>query len=444
MGYAQILQRQTHNELLQQDGLATIYSSGRHLLTLIEDVLDVAKIEANKLTLISSPLSLAPFLTEIVSIMEMAARQKGLRLVFDAAPDLPEAVVVDAKRLRQVLLNLLGNAVKFSDGGRITLAVARIDAETGAPDHVMLRFAVTDTGIGIAPDKVATIFLPFEQASPTATRREGAGLGLAISQQIVNLMGGTIAAQSEPGEGSTFWFTITLPRAKTMPVRDRARKMIRGYKGPRRRLLIVEDKRENRLFLSAMLEPLGFDVILAGDGREAVVQATRFAPDLILMDLVMPVVTGFEAVPDIRALPDLAGVPIIALSASTKAMDQEHSRRVGFDDFLSKPVAEERLLALLQKHLSLAWVEEETPAVETAREGAEAEASLIPPPQPDLEMLYELARLGDINGLETHLHHLAGRSEQFRPFTEYVAQLATTYDFAGIQSFLQRYLSAEQ
>jgi signal transduction histidine kinase/ligand-binding sensor domain-containing protein/ActR/RegA family two-component response regulator len=440
LGYAQILGRQTHNETLQKDGLATIYSSGRHLLTLIEDALDIARIEADKLTLISSPVSLTPFLTEIVSIMEMSARQKGLRLVFKFASDLPEAIVVDAKRLRQVLLNLLGNAVKFTESGRVTLFVSREDAETALPDLVALRFDVTDTGIGIAPDKVATIFLPFEQAGPTATRLGGAGLGLAISQRIVNLMGGAIAVQSEPGQGSNFWFTISVPLAETGPVQQAERKLIKGYKGPRRRLLVVDDKRENRLLLSAMLEPLGFDIILAGDGREAVLLATRFTPDLILMDLVMPVLTGFEAVPDLRAVPDLAGVPIIALSASAQAVDQEHSRRVGFDGFLSKPVVEERLLALLQKHLSITWIEEGTPAVEAAHKVAEGEVSLIPPPGSDLEMLYELARLGDINGLENLLHRLASGSEGVRPFTEHIARLATTYDFAEIQSFLQRYL----
>ncbi|MCP5096229.1 MAG: hypothetical protein GY943_11805, partial [Chloroflexi bacterium] len=259
LGYTQILQRQQHNEALQKDGLDTIYSSGHHLLTLIEDVLDIAKIEADKLLLEPTPISLLSFLSEIVNMMEMSVREKGLRLIFEGSAELPRTVLVDAKRLRQVLLNLLGNAAKFTEDGRITLTVSKIaSAELAKNDQALLHFAVSDTGIGITPDKLQKIFSPFEQIGNREARAEGVGLGLAISQQIITLMGGTIKAESEPSTGTTFSFTIPLTTIEDELVKDTPKRVVKGYAGSRRQLLIVDDKRDNRLVLSAMLEPIGF------------------------------------------------------------------------------------------------------------------------------------------------------------------------------------------
>jgi signal transduction histidine kinase len=240
LGYAQILRRQLDNEALLADGLTTIYGSGRHLLTLIEDLLDIAKIEANKLSLVPAPLTLSKFLNEIVNIMEMAAREKGLRLVYDYTADLPDAVLVDAKRLRQVLLNLLGNGVKFTDKGQVSLTVSRMASETADPDLVTLHFLVADTGIGINEQDLKAIFTPFEQVS--SGQAGGTGLGLSISQEIINLMGGVIEAESQPGTGSSFWFTITIPGAKLPKDKNKSDdENITGYEGVNRRLLPSSD-----------------------------------------------------------------------------------------------------------------------------------------------------------------------------------------------------------
>ena len=441
LGYAQILRRQMHNDRLQQDGVEIIYSSGNHLLTLIEDVLDIAKIEANRLSLVPVPVSLPSFLDEIVNIMQMSAREKGLPLIFDPPADLPDAILVDTKRLRQVLLNLIGNAIKFTEDGQVTLKVTNAESTSAVePGQVTLRFEVADTGMGIDSDEQLKIFLPFEQGSRTFGKAAGTGLGLAISQQIVNRMGGRIEAASEPGNGSVFWFTISVSLAASLADKALARQSIKGYEGQRRRLLIADDKRDNRLVLARMLEPLGFDVILATNGKEAIEQAARFKPDLILIDLVMPVMTGFEAVPAIRALPELATLPIIAISASTMNMDQEHSQRVGCNDFLTKPVALDRLLAMMQHYLALHWIMEAPPDEETVEVVSEENAPIYPPDQEDMEQLYELASLGDITGLHSYLNHLREASEKYTAFTDQVLQLADHYDFRQIQSFLQKYI----
>jgi signal transduction histidine kinase/ActR/RegA family two-component response regulator len=440
LGYAQILRRQLDNEALLADGLTTIYGSGRHLLTLIEDLLDIAKIEANKLSLVPAPLTLSKFLNEIVNIMEMAAREKGLRLVYDYTADLPDAVLVDAKRLRQVLLNLLGNGVKFTDKGQVSLTVSRMASETADPDLVTLHFLVADTGIGINEQDLKAIFTPFEQVS--SGQAGGTGLGLSISQEIINLMGGVIEAESQPGTGSSFWFTITIPGAKLPKDKNKSDdENITGYEGVNRRLLIADDKRDNRLVLSSMLEPLGFEVILAENGEEAVAIAQKFSPDLILMDLIMPVMTGFEAISEIRAIPRLADVPIIAVSASNLGMDQQHSQRVGCNEFLPKPISKASLLEILQKLLDLEWITKPLPVVEALSDGPKDDRPIFPPPAVDIKTLHDLARLGDIIGLQGHLKRLDDKSEKNLPFSNQIRYYAETYNFEQIKTFLETFFA---
>ena len=445
LGYAQILQRQLHNEALLRDGLQTIQSSGKHLLTLIEDVLDISKIEANKLALVLTPVALTPFLNDIVDIMQMAAREKGIRLKFERSSRLPDVVMADTKRLRQVLLNLLGNAVKFTDEGEVTLVVSVVDAaETAVSDQVALHFEIIDTGIGIDPDQLATIFSPFAQGRRTEAVREGTGLGLSISQQFVNLMGGHIEVHSEVGAGSSFSFTVPFTKATSIIAAPMDSQTIHGYQGATRQILIVDDKRENRLVLSAMLEPLGFDVALASNGQEAVDATAVSPPDLILMDLVMPVLTGFEATTTMRNTPELADIPIIAISASTMDMDQENSQRVGFNSFLAKPVDVDKLLSLIQEHLALEWIMDEVLPIEENENTTAEHDVIIPPSQTDLEALYELAAIGDVNGVHTYLKTLNGSKNEFDAFNKHISQLADNYDFRKIQSFLQQYMETNQ
>jgi signal transduction histidine kinase/ligand-binding sensor domain-containing protein/DNA-binding NarL/FixJ family response regulator len=451
LGYAQILQRAPDLTVAQRDGLHTIHESGRHLLTLINDILDLSKIEARKLELSPQALHLSTFLEGVVSIMSMAAQQGRIGFVYQPDPDLPSAIVADEKRLRQVLLNLLGNAVKFTAHGHVALRVRLAPAEPPAPDcaeapdtpRAVLRFEVEDTGVGIAPEHAERIFLPFEQSGPAEQRAGGAGLGLAISQRLVELMGGRIEARSELGRGSTFWFEAAFPVAAPGRANPAAAVPIGGYHGPRRRILVVDDRRENRMVFLNLLEPLGFEVTLAEHGREGVAKAEQTQPDMIFMDLVMPVLMGFEAVASIRQIPALARTPIVAVSASVLDLDAEQIHRVGFDGFLTKPIDADELLALIQRHLGIAWIDR--PMALGGRPLANAPTDpgdLAAPPPEQLEALYELARLGDMAGVQQHALRLERISPRYRPFAERVRRLAEAFDDEQIQELARRHLAA--
>jgi len=433
LGYAQILSRASDLTSLQRNGLNTIYNSGKHLLALINDVLDLAKIEARRLELRPAEMSLPLFLEEAVNVMRMAAQQRNLRLRYVGNPQLPPAILADEKRLRQVLLNLLGNALKFTERGEVTLDVQILSL---TPEAATLRFEVTDTGVGMAPEQLEKIFQPFEQVGRAEHRAAGAGLGLGISQQLVALMGGKIQVKSEVGRGSVFWFEATFPLV-TAPSRTplSAPQKITGYVGARRRVLVVDDRQENRLVLLDLLQPIGFEVLLAENGREGVAVAEREALDIILMDLVMPVMMGFEAVSALRQMPVLARTPIIAVSASAYELDHETSRQVGCDDFLPKPIEADRLFDMLQRYLNLTWVY--APASPPT---SVATAELIPPPQEELERLYELARFGNLNRIQERAHDLEALGEQYRPFAQELVRLADDLNDQQMLSLIKRYI----
>jgi signal transduction histidine kinase/ligand-binding sensor domain-containing protein/DNA-binding NarL/FixJ family response regulator len=441
LGYAQILLRDRTLNAGQIQGLHVIQDSGQHLLTLINDVLDLAKIEARKLELAPGDVRLAPFLESILSIIRMSAQQKHLRFVYEAAPDLPAAVHADEKRLRQVLLNLLSNAVKFTDAGQVTLRVTR---QPGAAGHARLRFEVADSGVGMRADQLPQIFRPFEQVGERSRRAAGTGLGLPISQQLVNLMGGTIEVRSTPGQGSVFWFEIDLPAVElhAQPQQPPAG-AISGYSGPRRRVLVADDRLENRLVLLNLLEPLGFDVVLASNGQEAFDQARAHRPDVILLDLVMPVVTGFEAVQAIRQDPALSATPIIATSASVFDADLEQSRLAGCDAFLPKPVDAKRLFAFLEDLLRLSWTYEPAPAAPEAPEAAVTPDAFLVPSHEELQALYELARLGKTRRIEERVARLAGADQRYAPFARQVRELAAAFEDRQIAALLERLLAED-
>jgi signal transduction histidine kinase/DNA-binding NarL/FixJ family response regulator len=457
LGYAQILQRSSSLTSAQQDGVQTIYQSGKHLLTLINDVLDLAKIEARKLELAPQELHLPTFLSGIADIIRMAAQQKSILFIYEPQADLPAFIEADEKRLRQVLLNLLGNAVKFTERGSVTLRVSVTQRVPAGPLSVAddekprttdngqrtIRFEVEDTGIGIAPTEVEKIFQAFEQAGDTGQRTSGTGLGLAISQQLVELMDSHIQVCSTLGAGSTFWFEVAFPIVDAnLSNRAAAKQEIAGYLGPRRRVLVVDDRPENRLVLLDLLEPLGFEICLAENGQDGVALAEQLRPDLIFMDLIMPVMMGFEAVAAIRQLPELATIPIVAVSASVLEMDREQCRRVGCDDILSKPVEADNVFAVLRQYLNLEWVYAGPAARATEMRDRldEAEGELIPPPREELERLYELARFGDMDGLQAHATYVEGLSPRYRSFAQRLRRLAEQFDDRQIQELVKQYL----
>ncbi len=454
LGYVQILKRIRGLHSRVTDGLDIIYQSGNHLLTLINDILDLSKIEAHKMELHPVPINFITFLDGIAGIMRMRAQQKDVRFIYEAGTDLPAGIEADEKCLRQVLLNLLGNAVKFTEnGGTVTLRVARLMIDdwrltlektpkqsTINNQQSTIRFEVEDTGVGMTPEQVEKIFLPFEQVGDTARRAEGTGLGLAISRQLVETMSGKLLLTSEFGKGSVFWFEAEFPVVDMIiENQETVRPKITGYSGKPQHVLVVDDKLDNRMVLLHLLEPLGFKVTLAEDGKDGVDQACELHPDLILLDLVMPVMTGFEAIKKIRHTQELKETPVIAISASTVDMDQKKSGAMGFNAFLLKPVRVSKLFALMETFLSIDWVYEEIPAEEAAS-APQAEREFVPPPQEKLEELYECAILGKMRQIREHATQLETLDGCYTPFARRLRELAKEFEKKQIIDLIKGYM----
>jgi PAS domain S-box-containing protein len=348
----------------QADRLEKIDRAGQHLLSIVNDVLDLSKIEAGRIQLESTNFHLSAVLDNVQSIIGEAARSKGLTVEMD-----PNAVPTwlrgDPTRLRQALLNFASNAVKFTTHGRILLQAKLLQADG---DDLLVRFAVSDTGIGIEPTVLSRLFGPFEQADASTTRRfGGTGLGLAITRRLAQLMGGEAGAESEVGVGSTFWFTAPLQRGHGMQARHPATQkadaesILRGqYRGAR--VLLAEDNEVNREIALALLHGLGFAVDCAATGREAVALARGGGHVLVLMDMQMPELSGIEATRLIRAMPGRADVPILALTANAFDEDRQACFAAGMNDFLVKPLDIQAFYATIL-HWLLAMKQPATAAV---------------------------------------------------------------------------------
>ena len=448
LGYAQILKRDRSLTAHQTKGLRIIYESGNHLLTLISDILDLAKIEARRLDLNQTDIHLQSFLAGIEGIIKMRAVEKDLSFQLQTASSLPTGVVGDEKRLRQVLLNLMSNAVKFTDCGQVSLSINIVDTETTSQNLEndsftnlqTFRFEVKDTGIGINPQQIEQIFQSFEQVGEKKRRQEGTGLGLAISRRLIELMGGEIQVKSELGQGSTFWFEIVLPVVQISSQKQIPKQQVINYRGQRKRILVVDDKEENRLVLQHMLEPLGFEISLANDGRQAIDLFGQLQPDCILTDLVMPIKTGFEVAQAIRQ--SAKGVVIIAISASVLE-DKGKTQAYGFDYFLPKPIDETELLAVLQQYLDIEWVHQpisqSQPELDCAKNNS-ASLTAIPPLE-DLEALYELALLGNMKKISQWASELEEIDVQYQPLTQRLKQLSQDFQEKAIFNLVEECLS---
>jgi signal transduction histidine kinase/CheY-like chemotaxis protein len=335
----------------QQEYLEAVKSSADSLLTVINDVLDISQMEAGQLRFDAAPFDLQVLLHKTLKPLSLRAHEKGLELLLDTGPDLPECVEGDAFRLRQVLTNLIGNAIKFTDRGEVLLAVRRDECEGEA---VALRFAVSDTGVGIAAEQRAAIFKPFTQADGSATRRHGGtGLGLSISARLVEQMGGRIEVESEPGKGSTFHFTALLAPA-TRPA-DEAQELPPEIPAGAR-VLIVDDNATNRRILTELTRRMGCEP-QAADGaaaaltslREAALAGRRF--HLLLVDAVMPEMDGFVLSEQIHRDPELAATTIVMLSSTDRRVDRERLRAMGISAYLVKPVTRAGLVQAVSRAL---------------------------------------------------------------------------------------------
>ncbi|MCU0537222.1 MAG: ATP-binding protein [Hydrococcus sp. Prado102] len=361
LGYASILMYDRDLSPEQAKGVKIIQRSGTYLLTLINDILDFSKAEVNKMKLDLNDFHFPTFLAEVSGIIEMRSQEKKLLFECETKGNIPTGIRADEKRLRQVLLNLLGNAVKFTDSGQVILRINAIGEvnSLNTPPHQQIRFEFLDTGIGISQSDIEKIFQPFEQIGSRERRRGGTGLGLAISKQLVELMGSQLRVESQLGRGSIFWFDLTLPIVEVASEDEQNLKRIKGYGGKRRKILVIDDREENRSLLLSILKPLGFEILMAKDGEQGVTFARQLKPDLILTDILMGIKTGLTMTKEIRQIPQIKNMPIIAISANSIDMIEEASLRAGCNAFLPKPLDQAKLFALLQKYLKLNWIYEE-------------------------------------------------------------------------------------
>jgi signal transduction histidine kinase/ActR/RegA family two-component response regulator len=358
LGYTQILKRDKSLTPPQQTGISTIQQGGHHLLALINDVLDLSRVEAGKMEFHPKPVRLGELLTVVADIMRVRAEQKHLHFELELVGGLPLAISVDETRLRQVLLNLLGNALKFTDRGSVRLRVTPLPrAEGDALDLARLRFEVLDTGIGIAADHAELIFRPFEQVGDASRRAGGTGLGLAISRQLVQLMGGELNVDSSSGKGSRFWFDVPMLVVEEPGATVAGAQIATGYLGPRKTILVVDDVAANRALLRDLLGALGFSMLEADNGQSALRQVQVATPDLVLLDMVMPDMDGIETTRRLRADARTANTPVLMISASSTPEEEQRSLEVGANAFLAKPVNEQDLLREIGAHLRLEWTE---------------------------------------------------------------------------------------
>ncbi|PZV13907.1 MAG: hybrid sensor histidine kinase/response regulator [Leptolyngbya sp.] len=429
IGYAQILQRA--NTLSEEDRsrIEVIHQCGSHLLTLINDILDLSKIEAQKVALMPTDFHLPAFLQGVAEMCRIRAELKGIQFQYQSASELPIGIRADEKRLRQVLINLLSNAIKFTDAGSVTFTIS-------FAGEGKIRFEVRDTGIGIRQEKLQAIFQPFEQVSDAQRQSEGTGLGLAISQELVELMGSTIQVQSEVGAGSIFWFDVNLIEAAewVKTAQANVHGQIIGIKGCRPKILVVDDRWENRSVVSKLLSPIGFDIVEAVSGQEGWQKAVEVQPDLMITDLVMPDVDGFELIDRMRESETFKDLIIVVSSASVFEADQYRSIEAGGNDFLPKPVLAAELLQKLQKHLHLEWIYEEQ---QLAIDSDVNDAELTAPPPAELETLHKLAMKGNFKGIMKQVALLEQADQKYSPFAKKLHQLAKGFQDEEILAFIR-------
>ncbi len=440
LGYAQILERSKVMPKKELHGVNVIHQCGSHLLTLINDILDIAKIEARKLELAPTAIHLPSLLQGVVEISQIRAQQKIIDFYYTPDPNLPHGIIADEKRLRQVLINLLGNAIKFTDRGSVTLKVELLnsnidplfDYRSETKSFAYLHFAVMDTGVGISHEDIQKLFRAFEQVGDRTRQSEGTGLGLAISQQIVQLMGGQIQVESQLGVGSKFFFEVELPlNQEWVQQQTSMAGHIVTYHGEKQKILIVDDRWENRSVIVNLLEPIGFVVIEAENGQIGLEKMRSEQPDLVITDLAMPVMDGFEMLKQLRNDPDLKHLKVLVSSASVGQLDQQMSREAGGDNFLAKPVNAQDLFDALANNLPITWNYE---AIEIA---SEQEEEMIFPSAAELNQIYQASRIGDIELVKSEATRLENFNQKYKPFVARIVALADQFDDAGIIQFLE-------
>ncbi|NMG58713.1 CHASE2 domain-containing protein [Geitlerinema sp. P-1104] len=445
LGYAQILQ-QAKDLNTQRRGVGVIYQCGTYLLELINDILDLSKIEARKLELNPKPIPLKPFLMQAAQMFKPAAEKKEIAFHSELDPQLPKLVIADEKRLRQVLVNLISNAIKFTQKGSVNLLVETIDTPSSDPEKatdVRLRFSVTDTGIGMTEEELKTVFLPFEQVKEAQKLAEGTGLGLAICCQLIRLMGSTLNVESQPGEGSCFQFELTLPTlsSKSTPILSRDYSKITAVSGVAPRLLLVDPSADSRSILAALLTPLGFSILEAATAQETFEQLHKTPPNAIILKLELEGSDGVDLIKTLREPNVNYQLPIIAVSSYVFSDAKQRSLEAGATAFLTKPFHRNDVLLVLERHLQLRWAVQEESAPQAPRHIEQVEEACPPGfiPEPIVEELLHLARKGNLKDLKRRAEELQREHPHLSPFADHIMHLARQYQERALCEFLMNY-----
>lgn len=429
LGYAQILDSDPSVPPNRRQAVNIIRRSGDHLLSLIEGTLDIARIESGKFTLDVRPLDFQDFMQDLVGMVEQQARQKGLDFFYDdSAGSLPSVVRADAKRLRQILLNVMGNAVKFTVRGQVTLRL-RYQRE-------MAFFTIEDTGPGIPASELATVFEPFSRGSATFIGATGgAGIGLTIARMLADMMGGEITVDSEPGKGSRFSLRIYLPSVHREQVAKAVPLERIGYLGERRRILVVDNEQVDRQLLVNVLEPRGFQVAQAANGQACLEQLAGFRPHVIFMDLAMPGMDGWETIRHIREA-GLGDVKICILSANAFEKNVDNLLGVPATDFIVKPFRVVDLLDWIGAQLALKWIHSAIPAAVAAEPLPPA---IVPPGPEHLATLREMIDLGYMRGIREKIDAIERLDPVHEEFVRVMRALAGRFQFEPMKEILRKH-----
>ncbi|MBB3917509.1 hybrid sensor histidine kinase/response regulator [Rhizobium fabae] len=421
LGYAQILERDETIPVPRQSSIKVIRRSAEHLSGLIDGLLDISKIEAGRLQVYSNEINIQDFLDQIVDMFRPQAQAKGFAFTHERSPALPQFVRTDEKRLRQILVNLLSNAIKFTDEGSVAFDV-------GYRSQVA-TFTVTDTGRGIAEKDLTRIYEPFQRGEAESVRpMPGLGLGLTITRLLTNTLGGEIAVSSIKDEGSTFRVRLMLS-AVMRPAAPPQEKRIVGYEGPRRTVVVVDDNEDHREMMREILAPLDFIVLTAAGGGECLTLIEGIMPDLFLVDILMPGMSGWQLVSRLREAGQTA--PVLMLSANIGDAAVLSDSDDSHNDAIGKPVDIRQLRDKLALHLGLTWVYADTAPVIVEK----TEAPMLSPGAAHVQELLRLGEIGYIRGIEAKLSDLA-KLEANRPFTEALRAYVAAFDLAGFMTFL--------
>ncbi len=433
LGYAQILLRDPALTTEQRESMGAIRNCGQHLLTLINDVLDLSKIESGRLEIERQDVDLQRLLVSVRDVLAQRATEKGVALVLDVAPEIPRGVHTDPTKLRQVLVNLAGNAVKFTEAGAVTIRVTE-------PKIGRFRFEVEDTGIGMSEQELADVFDAFRQAA-AGKAAGGTGLGLAITKRVVEALGGEVEVVSTPGVGTTFAFEVPLEEVDELKLQPQDTDdlddstTLRLPEGRTVTVLVADDRRDNRDILDRFLSPIGCEVLHAENGREAIDKLEHAQVDIVLMDVRMPVMNGLEATRRIRQNPSLSGLLVIAVSASVFENQRERIKEAGCDDFIGKPLRAAELYRKLAEYLDLPLQhgDDHRPSAEPGADALEPDrAAAI------ADAIVESTAIGDVGSLDNLAKELLSGTAVEQALGRRIEPLVRGFDLEGLKAIAEQ------